>query len=379
MNDPSRERLIAWGFLAPALSVLVLFGLFPIGYALFVSLHEWRIRNTGWVGLQHYAKAVGDPAGLGWLVVAAAILWLAWRRRGWLVRAGIPPVATRLLIAVALLVGVWIGLLPGLGRLVATGDTRLYNGLRVTVFYAVGTIPVELGVSLGLAYLLFKSLRGKGTFRLLFFLPYVTPVIASAVVFRALFSPHPSSMANRVCGLLGLAPSRWLHESRSVAGLLLEAAGLTGYPGWVDACFPSLALTSIILYNIWVYIGYDTVILLAGLSAIPRHYYEAAAIDGANPWQTFRNITLPLLSPTLFFLSMVSVIGTFKAFNHIYMMRTPAALDSVDVLSVAIFDLLFQYNNAGYAAALAFLLFLAILALTLVQNRILGRRVFYGD
>jgi multiple sugar transport system permease protein len=76
---------------------------------------------------------------------------------------------------------------------------------------------------------------------------------------------------------------------------------------------------------------------------------------------------------------MISAIGTFKAFNHIYMMRTPAALDTVDVLSVAIFDLLFQYNNAGYAATLAFLLFLAILALTLAQNRLLGRRVFYGD
>jgi multiple sugar transport system permease protein len=379
MNDPSRERLIAWGLLTPALLVLALFGLFPIGYALFVSLHEWRIRNVGWVGLQHYVKAVGDPAGLAGLTLAAAILWLAWRLRAWMRRTGASIAAAKLLFAALLLVGVWIGLSLGLSRLVTTGDARLYNGLRVTVFYAVGTIPVELGVSLGLAYLLFKSLRGKGAFRVLFFLPYVTPVIASAVVFRALFSPHPSSVANRVCGLLGLTPSRWLHENRSVVALFLDALGVTGYPGWVDAAFPSLALTSIVLYNIWVYIGYDTVILLAGLSAIPRHYYEAAAIDGANPWQSFRHITVPLLSPTLFFLSMISAIGTFKAFNHIYMMRTPAALDTVDVLSVAIFDLLFQYNNAGYAATLAFLLFLAILALTLVQNRLLGRRVFYGD
>jgi multiple sugar transport system permease protein len=147
----------------------------------------------------------------------------------------------------------------------------------------------------------------------------------------------------------------------------------------LDACFPSLALISVILYNIWVYVGYDTVILLAGLSAIPRHYYEAAEIDGASAWQSFRHITLPLISPTLFFLSTVAMIGTFKAFNHIYILRTPGARDTTDVLSVVIFDQIFQNHNAGYAAALAFILFIAILILTLVQNRVLGRRVFYGD
>ena len=140
-----------------------------------------------------------------------------------------------------------------------------------------------------------------------------------------------------------------------------------------------MALTSIVLYNIWVYVGYDTVILLAGLSAIPRHYYEAAEMDGANGFQVFRHITLPLVSPTLFFLSMVAVIGTFKAFNHIYIMRTPGARDSVDVLSIAIFDQIFEYHNAGYASAMAFVLFVAILVLTLLQNRVLGKRVFYGD
>ena len=125
--------------------------------------------------------------------------------------------------------------------------------------------------------------------------------------------------------------------------------------------------------------GYDIVILLAGLSAIPQHYYEAAEIDGANSWQTFRHVTLPLVSPTLFFLSMVAVIGTFKAFNHIYILRTPGARDSVDVLSVAIFDQIFEFHNAGYASAMAFVLFVAILALTFLQNRILGKRVFYGE
>jgi multiple sugar transport system permease protein len=376
MDRRRSEPWIAWGFLAPALSVLLLFGLFPIGYALFVSLHEWRIRNTGWLGLAHYRRAVGEPLGLLWVGLGVALLLWAWRRA-----AGSGPVCGRWRRWVRLGlagVGLWLALVPGLARLVATGDPKLYNGIRITALYAVGTIPVELGVSLLLAWLLLRGLRGKGAFRVLFFLPYITPVIASAVVFRTLFGPHPASLANRVLGVFGLAPSRWLHESRSLLALLCDGVGIA-CPGWAEPLFPSLALTAVILYNIWVYIGYDTVILLAGLAAIPPHYYEAAAIDGANGWQVFRQITVPLLSPTLFFLSTVSLIGTFKAFNHLYIMRTPAAQDSVDVLSVAIFDLLFQAHNAGYAAALAFLLFLLILGLTLAQNRLLGRRVFYGD
>ena len=278
-----------------------------------------------------------------------------------------------------MLLGLWVGLAQGLDGLVETGDPALYNGFKVTFFYAVGTIPFQLSLATGLAYLLFKITRARGAFRTLFFLPYITPIIASAVVFRTIFSPHPSSLANRFWSLWGLENQRWLYESKSVVALLLQGVGFASYPAWVDSVFPSLALTSIILYNIWVYVGYDTVILLAGLSAIPKQYYEAAEMDGAGEWQVFRHITLPLVSPTLFFLSMVAVIGTFKAFNHVYILRTPGARDSVDVLSIAIFDQVFEYHNAGYASAMAFVLFIAILALTLLQNRVLGRRVFYGD
>lgn len=313
---PLKEQAIAWGFLSPALLILLVFGIWPISYALYISLHRWRIKQEAFIGVDHYVRALGDPS--------------------------------------------------------------LYNGFKVTAFYALGTIPAELALSTALACLLFNILRGKGFFRVLFFLPYITPVIASAVVFRTLFSPHPSSLANRFWSFWGLENQRWLYENKSVVTLLLKAMGMY-CPAWLDACFPSLALVSVILYNIWVYVGYDTVILLAGLSAIPRHYYEAAEIDGASPWQSFRHLTLPLLSPALFFLSTVAIIGTFKAFNHIYILRTPGARDTTDVLSVVIFDQIFQNHNAGYAAALAFILFIAILALTLIQNRIAGRRVFYGD
>ena len=378
MNSGLREQALAWGFLAPALIGLLVFGLFPIGYAFYVSLHRWRIKQEAFVGFDHYLRALGHIEPLGYFLGGLLLVWgalclrriLKERRIG---LAFLPPLSLVLILAP----GLWLLLGMGLYSMVESGDPKLYNGLRITLFYALGTIPAELSISLGLAYLLFKSLHLKGFFRVLFFLPYVTPTIATAVVFRTIFSPHPSSWANRFWGWFGLEDQRWLYESTSVAALVLQGLGASQYPPWVENFFPSLALVSVILYNIWVYIGYDTVILLAGLSAIPRHYYEVALIDGASTWQSFRHITFPLLSPILFFLSIVAVIGTFKAFNHIYIMRSAGARDSMDVLSIVVFDMIFEYHNAGYAAAIAVILFTAILALTLLQNRMLGKRVFY--
>ena len=371
----NREHATAWLLMSPALVVLGVFGIFPIFYAFFVSLHAWRIKQGDVIGLAHYLHALGDPTYLGLAAAAVALVWLARRARPRQCRAGGIWLAAGLLLGVA---GAAM-LVAALAGLAQSGDLRLYNGFRVTAFYVLGTIPAEIAISMVLAYLLFKAQQGKSVFRVLFFLPYVTPMIATAVVFRAIFSPHPSAIANRFWGWFGMEHQRWLFEGRSVVALMLEGLGAQAYPAWVDDLFPSLALVSIVCYNIWVYVGYNTVIVLAGLSAIPREYYEAAAIDGASATHSFRHVTLPLLSPTLFFLILVGVIGTFKAFNHIYIMRTAGAQDSVDVLSVVIFDQIYQFHNAGYASALALILFVAILMLTVLQNKLLGRRVFYGD
>ncbi len=132
------------------------------------------------------------------------------------------------------------------------------------------------------------------------------------------------------------------------------------------------------IYGVWSFFGFNTVIFLAGLGSIPQETYEAASIDGATRWAQFRHITLPLLSPTLYFLTLYSVIGTFKAFNHIYVLRTGAALGTTDTASVVIFNVFKRDLRFGYASALSILLLLIIIILTVVNNRIASKRVFYG-
>jgi multiple sugar transport system permease protein len=129
---------------------------------------------------------------------------------------------------------------------------------------------------------------------------------------------------------------------------------------------------------VWTYVGYNTVIFLAGLGSIPHELYEAAQIDGASTWHLFRHITLPLLSPVTFYLALVAFIGTFKAFNHIYVMRVPSAQGTVDVTSIYIFDTFYRHTQFGYATAQAIVLFVIILILTMVQNKVFGEKVFYG-
>jgi multiple sugar transport system permease protein len=259
--------------------------------------------------------------------------------------------------------------------IVASGDEDLWQGLKVTVFFSLGTVPVQLTIALFLAVLLFQKMRGSEIFRILFFLPYVTPVVASAAVFREMFSVRFTSPANAFLKFLGIQPQGWLRESEGVLSLIANGLGFS-IPEW--AAGPSLALVVIITHSVWTFVGYNVVIYLAGLGNIPAELTEAAEIDGASRWEVFRNITFPLLSPTTYFLSLLAIIGTFKAFNTIWILRDGAALGTTDPFSVVIFIEFFQKTRYGYASALAFVLFGIILSLTYVNNRIQGSRVFYG-
>ncbi len=164
-----------------------------------------------------------------------------------------------------------------------------------------------------------------------------------------------------------------INEPQGILNIITPTVQL---PVW--AAGPSLALVVIMIYGVWTFFGFNTVIFLAGLGNIPKEMYEAASIDGAGRWPQFRHITLPLLSPTIYFLTLYSVIGTFKAFNHIYVLRTGAALGTTDTASVVIFQTFQRDTRYGYASALAILLLLVIIMLTVVNNRIAARRVHYG-
>ncbi len=274
--------------------------------------------------------------------------------------------------ALMLMLGGYL-LIAQLPQALASSDSDMLSGFSVTIMYAAGAVPFQLAIGLGLAYLLFQNLKGKVFFRMIFFLPYIMPFIATALVFLLLFSNNPGSMMNHVIGALGIPPQNWLLEPTGIFTLLFGPNTPQALSG------PGLALVVVIIYSIWTYVGYSTVVFLAGLGNISGELYEAARIDGASGWAIFRYITLPLLSPTTFFLSLVAVIGTFQAFTQLWLMRTPAAGRSIDTVSIYIFRQLTDASpNYGYGAALAFVLFGVILLLTLAQNRFAGRRVFYG-
>ncbi|GAB4471705.1 MAG: hypothetical protein Kow00124_09060 [Anaerolineae bacterium] len=367
-----KENLTGYLFIAPALIIIALFGLFPIGYAIYMSLFRWRVRKGEFLGLGNYEKAIGDPVGLLIFVGGFLLVVLAY----WLWNNALKSYNNRKLILGAvtalLLAGAGLTISFGWKLMLAKADGVFLNSLIITVYYALGSVPIQLALGMILAYLLYQNIRGKEFFRMLFFLPYVTPVVATAVVFRTIFSPRETAIANQFLGLFGIPAQDWLFEPQRVTELLFGWQGTGFFAG------PSLALVSIIIYGVWSYVGYDAVIFLAGLGSIPGDLYEAAEIDGANKFQQFRYITLPLLSPVTFYLSLIAFIGTFKAFNHIYVMRHPTAQNTVDTASLVIFDTFYKSNQFGYAAAQAILLFLIILALTQVQNKVFGERVFYG-
>jgi len=308
--------------------------------------------------------------GSGVLLIVAA--WFVWRSaEGQTATRGF---IFRLLAAITMLVAGWI-LIAVLPPVIAAGDKDLWSGLKVTVFYSLGTVPFQLAISLFLAVLLFQKLAGAEAFRMLFFLPYVTPSVASAVVFRQMFSIRPQAPVNQLLKALGFETLRWIQEPEGIFSLIAEGLGFS-LPEW--AAGPSLALVVIMIYSIWVYVGYNTVIYLAGLGNISTELIEAAEIDGAGRWEVFRHIIFPLLSPTTYFLSLIAIIGTFKAFAHIWVMRHEMALGTVNTFSVSIFLEFFDKVRYGYASALAFVLFAIILSLTFINNKIQGSRVFYG-
>ncbi|MBI4557394.1 MAG: sugar ABC transporter permease [Candidatus Hydrogenedentes bacterium] len=253
----------------------------------------------------------------------------------------------------------------------ALTEEDFWKSFLVTFYYSVGTIPVGLVLSFAVALALFRILRARGLFRTMYFLPYVTSAVAAATVWRVLLHPQ-IGLTNLVLQWLGADPMQWLLEPRGVLYFLTDGR----IPPTIG---PSLSLCCVMLFDIWHASGFMIVIFLAGLTALPRQLEEAARIDGAGGAQVVWNVTLPLLSPTIFFLTVVSAIRSFQAFNSFFALtgdgRGP--LNTTRNLTVYIYSSFYQFGYEGYGAALAALSSLAIVTMTIVQWRFAGRRVFY--
>ncbi len=286
IRDTRENPRAAWGFLAPALALIGVFFLLPVSAALFLSFTDFDIyavgdlANARLVGLRNYAQLLQTP-----------IFWAA---------------------------------------------------LKNTFYFALVGGPLSVAVALGAALLVNARLvRFKGLFRTLYFVPFVTTLVAVAVVWRYLYHPQ-YGLINYALGALGIGPVDWL-----------------GDPRW--------AMPSIILMAVWKNFGYNMLIFIAGLQNIPEELYEAARIDGAGALRQFQRITVPMLGPTLVFVAVITMIGYFQLFAEPYVMTQGGPLRSTTSVVLLMYEEGFRWWRMGYAAAIAFVLFIIILLATLLQ------------
>ena len=237
----------------------------------------------------------------------------------------------------------------GLGNFADLASTPLlWRAVANTAVFAVLGVPMAIGTSLAVALLLNDAtVRWKPLWRVLLFAPYVTSIVATAVVWRFLFNER-SGLINRVLAAFGGAPVDWLEN-------------------------PHTSIPAILIFVTWKIFGYNMIVFTAALSAVPQDLMEAARLDGAGRWGRFRHVTLPAIGPTLLLAAMMSVAGFLQIFAEPYVMTLGGPAQSTTTILYFMFDEGFKWWNLGQASAVAFVLFLMILTLTMVQTRI-GRR-----
>jgi multiple sugar transport system permease protein len=232
-----------------------------------------------------------------------------------------------------------------------TGDRLVWQSLKVTAVYTGVYVPVELVGGLVLALLMNQKLRFLNVFRTIYYLPSVLPTVAFIVLWMWILHPDVG-LINTLLSYVGIQGPRWLAD-----------------PDW--------ALPALLIMSLWG-LGRSMVIYLASLKGIPQHLYEAAAIDGAGDWHSFWHVTLPMLTPTIFFNLVLSIISTFQTFASAFVATDGGPLDATLFYVLYIFRQAFQFFNMGYASALAWVLFLVILILTLLIVRSSDRWVYYA-
>ncbi len=284
----THSRLTAWGLLSPWVVAFGVFGVFPIAFSLLASFTDYsplRGSEWNWVGLAHYQRALADR--------------------------------------------------------------DLWNALRNTGIFVVGTIPFTTAAALGLALAVQPAFRGRTLFRVGFFLPSVVSVVVLSLVFKGLYAANGS--LNAALGAIGLPTPAWLQD-------------------------PATALPAIMAMDVWAACGYYMLIFLAGLESIPEELHDAAKLDGAGAWTRFTHITLPLLRPTLLFVVVVNTIRSLQVFAEVFVMTRGGPLGSTTTVVFHLYEQAFGRFELGYASAIAWLLFALSMGLAWLQMRVIAER-----
>ncbi|GAU78449.1 carbohydrate ABC transporter permease [Fusibacter sp. 3D3] len=291
-NKGIKKYLTIAFFLLPSLIGMLIFVIIPIIASFVLSFSKWDlIGDIEWVGLSNYSKVLNDPT--------------------------------------------------------------IREAFKHTLVFIAGYLPLVLSISLGLALVMNKKLKGIVVFRALYFIPVISSWVAVSMIWR------------------------WLLNSEyGLINYLLSLIGIVG-PGWLQD--PKWAMAGVIMTSIWKDIGFIMVIYLAGLQEIPDHYYEAASIDGVNRWQNFWYITWPLLSPTTFFVITISLINSFQVFDQVWIMTAGGPAGATSVLVEQIYRNAFSYYKMGYASAISWVLFALIFIITIIQNKLQKKWVNYDE
>lgn len=230
-------------------------------------------------------------------------------------------------------------------------SSSYYNSLRITLIYSFVSVPLNLAISLLIAVLLNLKLKGITLFRTAFFVPLAISGSMAGVVWLFLYNPNLGYL-NHILSFINVQGPEWLSN-------------------------PSWALISIIIVSLWKGLGFNIIVFLAGLQNVPTSLYESASIDGAGKIKQFSHITLPIISPTIFFLSVVSFVKSFQVFGQIDILTSGGPAQATNLLVYSLYRDAFKNFNFGYAAAQAFILFVLILAITIFQFKVMGKKVHY--
>lgn len=335
IKGQDREDTIAgWLFMTPALLVFILFIIIPIIFAVYYSFTDWNgispPSEANFVGLDNY-EAV-------------------------LVEGGIR-------------------------------QSDFFKALKNTTYFALGVVPTQTILALLLAVVINqRMLRFKEFFRTAYYFPSITSSVAISLIF--LFLYQRSGLINHILQTITFGawePIAWMADARGLFHIVLENLGVTlrdgpeflqtqllGLTVWDWISGPSVALTAIMIMNTWTTIGTMMIIFVAALQDIPTSVYEAAQVDGATAWPTFRRITVPLLRPTIFFVITLGLIGTYQVFDQIYVMSSGGPAKTTLTMAYMVYRNGFRNSEMGLGAAIAILLFVIIFVLTMIQRRITG-------